>query len=351
MPVSVTLQAVDARDRLLPVPCRLVVVDNDRVVGTSECKAGATENRFVNLPLHRVYRGTATARGFKVSAQLIPVAAAPETTAIILCLAEPRQVTPDLPNFAQLPEALQRVLSRSEELDPAPAERAMAARDVTERALEARAPAAERAAPDRPMLDLRAGDRRWTQLGSEQRAGLLNLFAKMRSVTLTGGKDAWSYLSTLTDVARDRIHACVDPSLRGEMLDQFMFKEAPGMMHKAEKGRARDKSFKTREPYGNLQLTFFRIDGQALPTLVDADVDDAAGMEHGEQVVRHEFGRFARLLFRGLLPGLPEETTNPYDIHQILIHYQKSNPETPNILEYEPCYAVRVRDTPASYTL
>jgi len=62
--------------------------------------------------------------------------------------------------------------------------------------------------------------------------------------------------------------------------------------------------FKTRESYGNLRLTFFRKEG-ALEFLVDADLDDAQGIEHIFQALGHAYAQCRKQI--GRLPD-PEQS-------------------------------------------
>ena len=61
-------------------------------------------------------------------------------------------------------------------------------------------------------------------------------------------------------------------------------------------------SYKTREPAGNLQLTFSRKGTTGADYLVDVDIDEAQGIAHSCEVVRN--------VFTGL--------TNPYNVREIL---------------------------------
>jgi hypothetical protein len=81
-----------------------------------------------------------------------------------------------------------------------------------------------------------------------------------------------------------------------------------GSLHHPPSGFDRAGSFKTEDRYGNLQLTFF-VRGDEW--LADIDIDDAGGLEHVFQVVRNA------------VTGRP---THPYDIHQILIAWQQTDP-------------------------
>jgi len=111
----------------------------------------------------------------------------------------------------------------------------------------------------------------------------------------------------------DRIFARVQKALRDEVKNGVlsdMFIEVSGSLHTPPPNFQPANSFKTLEPYGNLQLTFF-ANPATLEFLVDADVDDAGGIQHLFQVLEH---------------ALEGSETNPYDIHEILIFYQHIDP-------------------------
>jgi hypothetical protein len=145
------------------------------------------------------------------------------------------------------------------------------------------------------------------------KAGLLNIHAKMRSTTFTTGHTVASFISSLTRVRGDRFFAKAGVSLHDEIKNSVLtglFQEVPDAWHDPPPGFTRVDSFKTSEGYGNLQLTFFRKK-DAVELLVDADLDDAQGVEHILQVLGH------------MLTG---EETHPYDIHQILLAHQGIDP-------------------------
>ncbi len=146
-----------------------------------------------------------------------------------------------------------------------------------------------------------------------RKAGLLNIHAKMRATTFTTGRTVASFMSSLTRVRGDRFFAKVGVSLRDEVKNSIptgLFLKVPNTLHKPPPGYVRVDSFKTRESYGNLQLTFFRKE-DALEFLVDADLDDAQGIEHIFQVLGH---------------ALTGGETHPYDIHQILLSHNGIDP-------------------------
>jgi hypothetical protein len=81
-----------------------------------------------------------------------------------------------------------------------------------------------------------------------------------------------------------------------------------GALHAPPAGFEPAGSFKSDDNYGNLQLTFFQ---QGDTWVADVDIDDAAGLAHVFQVARNH------------LTGRP---THPYDIREILIAWQGTDP-------------------------
>lgn len=158
-------------------------------------------------------------------------------------------------------------------------------------------------------LDAR-GRELYDALANTQKAGLFNLYARMSGVEL-GVRRVWSFVDRIFSVRGDRIHVDVDSMLLDlvmEASESDLFRDVPGGLHEPPPGYGPAGSFKTGERHGNLQLTFFS--SLALPRSfkVDADIDDAAGIGHVFQVLRHT---------------LTHGTTHPYDIHQILVFRQE----------------------------
>jgi hypothetical protein len=112
----------------------------------------------------------------------------------------------------------------------------------------------------------------------------------------------------------DRFFATVPKELREEVKHSViddLFHEADESLHHPPtgfEGFSNAGSFKTSDPEGNLQLSFFMKGDECL---VDIDIDDAAGLAHAFQVLRNT------------LKGRP---THPFDIHQILVFRQKLDP-------------------------
>ena len=206
--------------------------------------------------------------------------------ATIYCPVDPDAVeTPDFPEFAGLPDSLRTVLERS--------------------TLQAEPPR-RRSLP----RALSPGEKLFASLDVIQRAGLLNLHTKMTHTAL-GDATAWDWVTDLYRVRGDRVFCNVALDFRDAVKNAVAggtFREVPGGKHKPDVGFANSGSYKTFDHYGNLQLTFFCSDAEPLCYRVDADIDDAAGIEHGFQVIRNDLTRGA---------------THPYDIHQILTFHQR----------------------------
>src|SRR6266404_1178449 len=120
-------------------------------------------------------------------------------------------------------------------------------------------------------------------------------------------------VTAFTRLRGDRFFAKVAKELRDAVKNSIaanVFSEAPDALHTPPPGFEKVDSFKTPDLYGNLQLTFFS-NPTTLEFLSDTDIDDAQGGEHIFQVLR---------------PILTGKHTNPYDIHEILLEYQKVDP-------------------------
>lgn len=169
------------------------------------------------------------------------------------------------------------------------------------------------AASDVEGFDGLRGESLYEALDGPRMAGLLNIFGKMAATTFDNETSVASYLTSITRLRGDRLFALVKKELRDHTRNSVtsgLFRTVSGAAHTPPPGYAAVDSYKTRESYGNLQLTFFNRPGM-LDFLVDADIDDAQGIGHVFQVLKN------------LLPG---QETNPYDIHEILLAHQKLDP-------------------------
>lgn len=149
----------------------------------------------------------------------------------------------------------------------------------------------------------------YASLDNEQKAGLLNLFAKMMHPST---EKSWDDVVGIFGFKPARIYARVNNQLWDKV--RFLpqrFQEKPGTMHSFDDKWTRlaeHASFKTPDPMGNLQLIF--ANNAAGEMAVDADLDDHQGLKHAFDVIRHKFSG----------------DTNPYDIHQVLVKFQKIDP-------------------------
>jgi len=151
----------------------------------------------------------------------------------------------------------------------------------------------------------------YDKLSDGQKAGLLNLFAKMND---SSGATVWNDVGNVFEVKPARIYAQVKTELweRVRGLPQ-RFHEEPdnGSMHKFGGEWTRlieHASFKTPDRMGNLQLTFANNAQEKMA--VDADLDDHQGLQHAFDVIKHKFSG----------------DTNPYDIHEVLVKFHGIDP-------------------------
>ena len=161
-------------------------------------------------------------------------------------------------------------------------------------------------------LEGKVGAELYRALSNIQKAGLLNLHAKMQHTAFDNKRMIFSYINSLNRIRGDRFFAGVDKDLRDTTINAIsddLFHEVSGELHTPPPGFVAASSYKTLDHYGNLQLTFFS-NPATLEFIVDADIDDPQGIEHIFQVVGN--------VFKG--------ATNPYDIHEILLEFQNSDP-------------------------
>ena len=153
-----------------------------------------------------------------------------------------------------------------------------------------------------------SGQGLYGKLDDIRRAGLLNIATKCGATLLAGGRSVLSFIQELRDLRGDRFFCAVPQQLRDEVKNAAQagqFDIVSGALHHPPDGTEPAGSFKSKDDYGNLQLTFF---AGAKGWLADIDIDDANGLGHVFQVLRNEF------------TGRP---THPFDIHQILKRHQQ----------------------------
>jgi hypothetical protein len=162
-------------------------------------------------------------------------------------------------------------------------------------------------------LEDKRGAALYKALDDLQRAGLLNIHAKMRATRFLNGSSVASSVQSLTRLRGDRFFAKVATPLRDAVKNSLLnnlFEEADDSLHEPPLGYERSSSFKTFDNFGNLQLTFFRKK-DALEFMIDADLDNARGIKHAFQVIDH---------------ALTGGQTHPFDVHQLLLATQGVDP-------------------------
>jgi len=155
----------------------------------------------------------------------------------------------------------------------------------------------------------RIGEPEWADLSDEQKAGLLNMYAKLQHVTVDGEPVVKSVESVST-IRPDRLFTVVRPDLLERVKrDGATFHVASPLLHKGERGWKMITSYKTKDSEGNLELTFARdMEGRLV---ADIDIDNHLGFLHGFDVVKH------------MISG---KETNPYEIRRILVSKQAIDP-------------------------
>jgi hypothetical protein len=251
----------------------------DRVVAARrEVSAGEVE--VPNLVAGAVYKIKVQSRRHRPVGWFMRAPASGTRSADIVCPVDPdRVLSPSFPAYGELDPALRGLLEQSQ-LEGGSA----------------------------------SGEALYRGLDPLQTAGLLNVFAKMRRTRLPDGSRVSDYLTRIYRVRADRFFADVDVSLRDRAKSSEsagLFREVNGKLHSPPPGFEPVDSFKTSDPFGNLQLTFFARREGPLAFKLDADIDDANGILHLFQVLRN------------FLTGRP---THPYDIHEILVYNQALDP-------------------------
>jgi hypothetical protein len=162
-------------------------------------------------------------------------------------------------------------------------------------------------------LEDKRGAELYDALDAVPKAGMLNIYAKMKVTKVADSRDCFSYVTAFNRLRGDRFFAKVTKDLRDAVKNSVhanVFHDAPELLHTPPPGFVPADSFKTPDLYGNLQLSFFS-NPDTLEFISDTDIDDAQGVEHIFQVLR---------------PIFTGQNTNPYDIHEILLEYQKVDP-------------------------
>lgn len=151
----------------------------------------------------------------------------------------------------------------------------------------------------------------YSDLSDLQKAGLFNLYEKMKATSFANKENVFDYVISLTQVHPARIFAIVDPELVGKVSNNNrLFSKVSGLKHKFPDGYNKIGSYKTLDPYGNLQLTIAKNNNKE-EFMVDVDIDNSSGLLHIFDVIKHK---------------ITKGDSHPYDIREILIGAQNLDP-------------------------
>jgi hypothetical protein len=148
----------------------------------------------------------------------------------------------------------------------------------------------------------RSGADLYGSLGPLLKAALLNLFVKSSRTILGDRTSCFDHIHNMIELDQDRLFAQAEPALLEETMQSKLFHQVDPSLHKDVPPYHVFLSCKTREPHGNLQLTFSRKSEDGSDYLADMDIDEAQGIEHVFEVIHNS------------VAGL----TNPYNVREIL---------------------------------
>jgi hypothetical protein len=148
-----------------------------------------------------------------------------------------------------------------------------------------------------------SGEALYDALGPLRKACLLNIVAKARHLPTVDANHLPSIEGML--IARqDRFFARVASDWPDALVANKRFKSVDGRLHDAPPGfELTEQSFKSRDPFGNIQVTFLREIGTG-GLAADIDIDKAAGFKHGLEVIGNAVLR---------------NRTNPYAVRELLL--------------------------------
>lgn len=152
---------------------------------------------------------------------------------------------------------------------------------------------------DRDLVGL-SGETLYEKLGPLRKACLLNIVKKTSHLS---ADNCLPEIDALLLSRQDRFFAFVDAGLEDRINLSPRYKSAGNALHDPLTGFTRRRSFKSRDPHANLQLTFMRHDATGR-FAADIDIDESSGIEHGLEVIHNA-------VFRS--------RTNPYLIREFLL--------------------------------
>ncbi len=150
----------------------------------------------------------------------------------------------------------------------------------------------------------------------ERRGALLNIWAKL-AATWLGTAPAASFVEAILEVRDDRLICGMATGLLEALLDAAEADEAtldlvPSALHEPPDGYRHGPSYKTRDTYGNLQITTFLSETDGGQLKADVDIDEHRGaLAHLFDVIEHH---------------ATGSKTGAVEVQQILIAHQGIDP-------------------------
>ena len=150
----------------------------------------------------------------------------------------------------------------------------------------------------------KTGEDLYMALDDLRRAELLNIIAKCRATSVQGSRSALSYLRELRRIGTDRVFAVTDNDLRATIRDSEvngLFRPAPDTLHTPPAGFEKAGSWRTRDEFASVQLTFFFY---SETWIAEIGINAGGGLAQAFSIFQD------KLTSRGI---------HPYEIHQLLL--------------------------------
>ena len=153
---------------------------------------------------------------------------------------------------------------------------------------------------DEDLLGL-GGAALYDALGPLRKACLLNIFRKATHLASTG--NSFQFIHSLVLSRQDRCFVKIDGAVLQFLQDSPAFAEAPGTLHTPLPNYHLRRSYKSKDAHANLQVTVMEnpVTGEFA---ADVDIDEAAGIQHGLEVMRN---------------AIFDQRTNPYLIREFML--------------------------------
>ncbi len=166
---------------------------------------------------------------------------------------------------------------------------------------------------DIPQQGTKKGAELYAALGDKDCACVLNVFRKAAFGTST---DVLSFVTGIRRLETDRVFVLMNPGIRNVMATGVIpanYVAANNSLHDPMPGYRMVDSYKSADAHANLQVTFMQHTASGT-WAADMDIDEAAGFRHRLEALRNT---------------VLQSTTNPYEVHQLLIRYAGDREQDP----------------------